>query len=803
MFPSAQELKARQDLLFQLRGSGDPAAIVRADELQRTYHDDNMAALAKDTYWSAMGDHAPREGRNPPAGWIRASENLDQLREAAPKLAHLTDKQLLDQLKPDDSGFRAEIYLPIPEILGPGYKPVIVPKGSAGEVVGPDGKLRPTGAEDFVANNFPQSIGLKTDYYERAMRLSMSMQVYGLDAEYAGHSLGGGMASAMSAVTGRPATTFNAAGLHPETAARFVRENPGVQVHDTSRAVTSYQIRGELLNEGIQHNIDRLDAFHRMQLGGVLRESCDLLHKVPEGQRVLSAKLDAMLPEHARPAVREFVERLAEGDTDKMLRELPLAAGRVVPLDDVKTWENGRLIDREQRLALSEISNFAKPVLETAYVALQGAHAGHSLGQVAAASGHITARGLDGAGDLARGATAKAADLAEAVSGMQHGSLQAGVRAGGEATAQARLVAGRAEAAIDTAQGEVQLRGAQAGAGVLRGIGGLDLLPDGIQRWAREQADGLERGGVEAHARNRGEAAQARADAAADAVSIRAATSARVVDLERVQAVVEQTQHTAIAGAGATADRALDASGRVVDAVYARAPVVGAGVGASVGGAVGLAANSNLFDLVQTTRFAHGIATQGHEGTERHLMTEAVLPSMASRVQAQESAARAELARGTAPPPAREPLPPGPDRPEHRDHTMLLQIRDGMRKLDAQIGKPYDEGSERISRALLAESKAPQGRDAGTEGALAANALKRVDHVLAGGAGRIFAVEGSPEDPAHKRAFVSAEQALRTPVEQSDQKLAAANQAIDQEAQRQQAQQQAQAQSPDEPGRKR
>lgn len=92
MFPSAEELKERQVLLQQLRSSGDPVAIARADELQRTYHDDNMAVLAKDTYWSAMGKHAPEEGRKPPVGWIRASENLDKLRETAPKLAALSDE---------------------------------------------------------------------------------------------------------------------------------------------------------------------------------------------------------------------------------------------------------------------------------------------------------------------------------------------------------------------------------------------------------------------------------------------------------------------------------------------------------------------------------------------------------------------------------------------------------------------------------------------------------------------------------------------------------------------------------------
>lgn len=798
MFPNAEELKERQVLLQQLRSSGNPAAIARADELQRTYHDDHMAALAKDTYWSAMGSLAPEEGKHPPAGWTRASENLDMLRQAAPDLAHLTDRQLLDYLKPDDSGFRAEIYLPDPKILGPGYIPVIVPKGSAGEVAGPDGKLHATGPEDFIANNFPQSIGLRSDYYDRSMQLALFVENSGLIAEYAGHSLGGGNASAMSAVTGRPATTFNAAGLHPETAARFAREHPGVQVHDTHRTVTAYQIRGELLNDGVQHNIDRLDAYHRAQLAGVLKESCDLLRSVPEGQRLLSSKLYAMLPEHARPAAREFVKELAEGDTRQMLRDLPLAAGKVVPLDDVKVWNNGRLVDREQQLTLTEISNFAKPVLETAHLTLLGAHAGREVGELTATSGRAAAHGLDGAGNVMRMSSANAADFADVVSHVSHATAQGSVRIGGEAAAQVRLAAGHAEAIVDTAQGQAQLRGAQAAAGVLRHISGLDVLPDNVQRWAHDHADGIKRGGVEAHARNRGEAAQARAEATQDASSIRAAASARVVDLERVQAVVEDTQRSVIAGPGASADLALDAGGRT--------PMLGAGAGAAAGGAAGVMSHLNPSDLVQTERFARGAYTQGGEGITRHLMTEAVLPSMASRVQAQERAVRAEFPQLTAPAPAQaatKPAPAGPDNPGHRDHSMLLQIRDGVRKLDAQIGKPYDEGSERISRALLAESKDPRGRYPGANVSASANALGRVDHVVAANNGNIFAVEGKLDDPAHKRAFVASEQALKTPVEQSDQKLAAANQTIDQELERQRTQTQQQAHNPNDPGKTR
>jgi putative lipase involved disintegration of autophagic bodies len=41
------------------------------------------------------------------------------------------------------------------------------------------------------------------------------------DVEIVGHSLGGGMASATSRASGLPATTFNSAGLSPNTVAQY------------------------------------------------------------------------------------------------------------------------------------------------------------------------------------------------------------------------------------------------------------------------------------------------------------------------------------------------------------------------------------------------------------------------------------------------------------------------------------------------------------------------------------------------------------------------------------------------------
>lgn len=132
------------------------------------------------------------------------------------------------------------------------------------------------------------------------------------------------------------------------------------------------------------------------------------------------------------------------------------------------------------------------------------------------------------------------------------------------------------------------------------------------------------------------------------------------------------------------------------------------------------------------------------------------------------------------PAPGNEPI--GPADPKHPDHAMLEQIRAGVLKVDQQIGKGYDDASERISRCLLAACKDNREMYPNASNlSLAANALNRVDHVLMGTKGNIFAVEGRPDDPANKRAVVPVETAVRTPVEQSDEKLQTANQSIAQE----------------------
>lgn len=124
----------------------------------------------------------------------------------------------------------------------------------------------------------------------------------------------------------------------------------------------------------------------------------------------------------------------------------------------------------------------------------------------------------------------------------------------------------------------------------------------------------------------------------------------------------------------------------------------------------------------------------------------------------------------TAPPPA----PPqsseviGPDHPEHPEHRLYEQIARGVHRLDAEVGRTPDQISARMIARLM-----PLAREKG---------FRRVDHVvlsrhigLVEQGENVFLVQGRLEDPGHKRAFITTQEAVETPVAQSLERLEAAN----------------------------
>jgi hypothetical protein len=163
-----QQVQRQQALLTQIRASGDPLRMQRADALEAQYHVRDMAALSEDVYHSAA-----HEADSPGLGWIRVSEHPELL-EARLGVAW-SKQQIDDYLQPLHSDFRAEIYLPDPLVYGPDVKPVIAVKGSNGLIAVPDGKggmlRRESALEDWI-ENARQGSGLESDHADRAMTLA-------------------------------------------------------------------------------------------------------------------------------------------------------------------------------------------------------------------------------------------------------------------------------------------------------------------------------------------------------------------------------------------------------------------------------------------------------------------------------------------------------------------------------------------------------------------------------------------------------------------------------------------------------
>ena len=775
----AEELEQRRAWREHLQDLGTPQAMADLERLKSIHHAVENSRLGQDVYASAAG-----EG-HPPLGWRRGSEDLGFLRQQVPSLSHLNDIQLREYFKPKESGFRAEIYLPDPEILGPGYKPTVAFKGSSGPIELANGKTRETLIEDFAGVNGPQAIGLQTDYYDRAMRLAKDFKQFGASVDYTGHSLGGGIATAAVAVSGERAVTINAAPLHPMTAQRFASQNPGVELHDPNPRITAYQVQGELLSDGVVHNIDRLDAFHNKQLAEVMRHTATILVNVPEDARdAVVAQIGEQMPAHARASFGALMDKLAGGDPERYLRDMPLAAGRVVPIQAMKRSDpddpDSAPIPRADVPSLSGVSSFAGPLLELAHRQAEAARVGDVVGGWVEIGGKHQAKMFDHAGDAMSGMAGVAADVQSGMSRNIGQAATTGLRMSGEASAEVREFAGKAEATLDFVQGEVQARGASAGAAILRRIGDIDLLPDGLQHRANREASELQQAGSAARERNIGEAADALRDAGQEARQIREQSWDAGDMLDRIAVGGVQNQHDKIAYFGKSVDQVLDIAGDKLSQVSGYAPAAGAVAfaGASLN-ANTLMTHGDPVSIGKSTIFSGLVLPSGSESFNRHLNDTAV-PSMEAKLDAFESSllvkypslptqknARDDdlLRQSEGQPHGSHPAAPLMTEPSHPAHLMYQQAQSAIAKVEAAPGMGLSQHQkETLGASTVAEALSTKGWN-----------FTGIDHVVPGNhiepqtgrAEAVFVVQGGLNDPAHRRIAVNMEQALSQTIEQS------------------------------------
>ncbi|KAF1721972.1 XVIPCD domain-containing protein [Pseudoxanthomonas wuyuanensis] len=786
----AQQIRQQQALIAELRMQSaegpEPELAAQADRLEQQYHAREMAGLADDVYRSAAHE--------PPLqmGWLRASEHPELLRQAG---VGWSDEQIRQYLQPDDSNFRAEIYLPDPAVFGPDAKPVVCYKGSNGPVMARDEQgnpvLRESAPEDWL-NNGVQGTGLESDYYNRAMALAVRFQRdHPGGFEIAGHSLGGGLASAASAVTGIPATTINAAGLHANTAQRFAERN-GLSVFDTAQTVTAIQVQGEILTD-VQVGVGQLGDLRRMQLGAVANMAADV-SRLPGARERMEGLIAQSFPHSARAQqdALGLIDYLAENSGNRILRNVPLAAGQVQPALPAKMRDaDGNLVDRPAEMALTEVARDGGPLLNVLTGTLAGAQAGKQAGQAIAAGGQLGETVLDKIGDgyqLSGRITGQAAELGAQTVG-RIGGWQ--LRQGGEAVAQVRLGTGYLGAAMPMAQCvDAQWRNATTN-GLLKAVNQLpfaDRVFPGIE--ARIQQN--ERT-TEAYCEDRRQqAVRSIQGAHQDADGIRRFA-------EQGSQAIQHSANTAGAGlrrageqVGLKVDLAFDEAGRNIRNVTDRAPTALAAGGAVLGtaGAVHATYLNNLPMSVNNAIKTYTVASQGgaaaSEATLRHGMTSAAIPSLDARTMELEHQAVERLMRSRSGQerlqrvPAEEPaqrIPAGTsgrapmhpiesglllNQPGHPDYRLFQDAASGIRALDARANRVSDLRSDQLSGHLAVAAK--------TEG------MTGIDHVvMSQDASRTFAVQGRLEDPAHQRTSVDTVQGLNTPLAQSTQRMAEIN----------------------------
>jgi hypothetical protein len=161
-------------------------------------------------------------------------------------------------------------------------------------------------------SNARQAFGAESAHYRQALLIGERVGRSDLAGQvsFTGHSLGGGLASAAAIASGRPADTFNAAGLHDATVTRgeAIRAANGTA---TRAAVQAWYVDGEILSS-IQDGGDRV-------IGGVIG---GLIARSPGGAAAGAALLD--LPEaygtrHEMAAVAPEGTNWFERNLDPML----------------------------------------------------------------------------------------------------------------------------------------------------------------------------------------------------------------------------------------------------------------------------------------------------------------------------------------------------------------------------------------------------------------------------------------------------------------------------------------------------
>ncbi len=112
------------------------------------------------------------------------------------------------------------------------------------------------GNNDWINTNIPQGVGAQTEQYDQAVALAQQVanSKFGADGNLVltGHSLGGGLAGIASLVTGVPAATYDASGVHDDTMRQFGLDPATAKAAAENGLIRRYNVEGDPLTAAQQ-----------------------------------------------------------------------------------------------------------------------------------------------------------------------------------------------------------------------------------------------------------------------------------------------------------------------------------------------------------------------------------------------------------------------------------------------------------------------------------------------------------------------------------------------------------------------
>ncbi len=240
----AQRWQARKELIGQGIASPYPDAQIAAKRLAANNIAVEKAKLAENVYKTVDPLKATP---GVPEGWTDISNDDAVLGKLGLKSNMLYDKEVA----PD---FLARVYQPDPSVFGNDMNPTVVFRGSRAPGLASKeellawfynedgGRIIKNGAD--WSNNGAQAIGWNSEYYKKAVAIGDKLAMSEQSIDIAGHSLGGGLASATSIASGKAGWTFNAAGLSSGTVEKY-----GGSLLGSPDNIQAYRVNGEFLTK--------------------------------------------------------------------------------------------------------------------------------------------------------------------------------------------------------------------------------------------------------------------------------------------------------------------------------------------------------------------------------------------------------------------------------------------------------------------------------------------------------------------------------------------------------------------------